>query len=245
MTLARRQDEARIALMLLTRLPVGRIAGEAPGLSAAAWAYPLVGLPVGLLVWAVHAGALALGLGAAPAAVLALAAAAVVTGALHHDGLADMADGIGGGGDRARRLAIMRDSRIGSYGALALGLVLAAQGTAIVEAGPGLAAFLTLAVGSRWLMLWALVALPPARPDGLGAAAGTRAGALVPGAVLSLVLFAALGLAGLVLALAMTAAAVLVARRARATLGGQTGDVLGAVQMLAETAGWLALAALR
>ncbi len=117
--------EFRVALMLLSRLPAGRIEGAAPNLADARWAFPLVGLALGLIGWAVHAGALASGAPAPVAAVRALAALALATGALHFDGLADFADGIGGGRDRAHALEIMRDSRVGSYGVLALILIVA------------------------------------------------------------------------------------------------------------------------
>ena len=119
-TLRRRLDEARLALMLLTRLPVGRLKDPVPSLAEARWAYPLVGLVIGAIAWVAHHGALMLGLGPLPAALVALGAMVLVTGALHHDGLADFADGLGGGRDPDHRLEIMRDSRIGSYGALAL-----------------------------------------------------------------------------------------------------------------------------
>ena len=91
--------------------------------AAAAWAWPLAGMAVGLLGAA--AGGLVLWLGVAPAAAAAIAIAAQIfaTGALHEDGLADSADGLWGGWDKARRLAIMKDSRIGTYGVLALVLV--------------------------------------------------------------------------------------------------------------------------
>ncbi|RDC73042.1 adenosylcobinamide-GDP ribazoletransferase [Rhodovulum sp. 12E13] len=240
--LRRRWDEARLALMLLTRLPAGRIAHDIP-LARSRWAYPLVGVPVGLIAGLLHWGALGLGASAAVAAVAALAALAAVTGGLHHDGLADFADGLGGS-DRAQRLEIMRDSRIGSYGVLALGLVVAAMGAAIADLGAGVApvAFVAIAVASRCAMLAALVFLPPARADGLGAAAHAPGGrAVATGGVIALVCLIPLGATAVPVAAAMSAAAAALAMTARRRLGGQTGDVLGAVQLASEAAGWIAL----
>ena len=112
---AARLAELRLAVMLLTRLPVGRFTVAPPPLNAAIWAYPLVGLPIGAVIWAVSAGAIYLtALPATIAAVLALGAMLMATGGLHADGLADTADGLGGGRDRAHCLEIMKDSRIGA-----------------------------------------------------------------------------------------------------------------------------------
>lgn len=242
----RRVDEARLALMLLTRLPVGRLADPAPTLAQAQWAYPPVGLVVGALGWAALQGALALGLDALAAALCALAAMALFTGGLHHDGLADFADAMSGGRDKAHRLAIMRDSRIGSHGALALMLALALGAAALGALGDALtlAAALLVSVASRLAMLGALVFLPPAREDGLGhgAAAASRL-SLLPGALLVAGLAAAAGRAAPVALGAIGLAALAIALQARRRVGGQTGDVLGAVQIGSETAGWLALSA--
>ncbi len=247
--LRRRWDEARFAMMLLTRIPVGRIQPDIP-LSDARWAYPLVGVPVGLLGGGVLIGAFWIGTPPAVAAVLVIAALALATGGLHHDGLADFADALGGA-TREKRLAILRDSRIGSYGVLALGLTLAALGAAFVAVGPMLAAygplivfgtFITFAVASRVAMLTVLVVLPPARKDGLGRAAhGAGRGVVLPGAFLALaggVLLGPMVQVPLVVGAVLAGAIALSARR---LLGGQTGDVLGATQLGFEAAAWTAL----
>jgi adenosylcobinamide-GDP ribazoletransferase len=232
--------------MLLTRLPAGRLADPVPTLAQARWAFPLVGLVVGALAWAVHAGALAVGLSPLVAAVAALATAALVTGGLHLDGLADFADGIGGGRDRAHCLEIMRDSRIGSYGVLALvfATALAVAALAGIAGGAPPEVFLLAATTSRLAMLVLLDRLPPVRPDGLGSrAAGAAPLAWVPGAlvVAGLVLWTGPGALAALAAAAL--AALIVARLALRRIGGQTGDVLGAAQVLAETAAILALSA--
>ena len=235
------------ALALLTRLPAP-FAAHSRG-AAAAWAWPLVGMVVGGLAALVAGIAGWLGLGSGPQAALALLTLALATGGLHHDGLADMADGIWGGRDRARRLEIMRDSRVGSYGVLALGLVALLGWSAlaqIAEAGPLWPAMLIAGAGSRAAMAGAMAALPHARADGLARLTGRpRWTAVTIAATLALAAAALLSPAALVPGLLATLGlAALVAMIARRALGGQTGDVLGAVQMVTETGLWLTFAAL-
>lgn len=245
--LSRRRAEAQIAFMTLTRLPAGRVRAPAPSMAASSWAFPLCGAVAGALAWLAWSAALAAGLPAAVAAILALAAGALLTGGLHQDGLADLADGLGGGRDRERVLAIMRDSRIGSHGVLALLLVLGLEATALAAfapPGPGPAAFIAMAMASRALMLLPMAALPPARRDGLGRAAADPGRARVAaGLALGAAALLPLGGAALAVLAAMALATLLPALLARRRIGGQTGDVLGAVQQLAEAAGWLALLA--
>ncbi|SLN55655.1 Cobalamin synthase [Roseivivax jejudonensis] len=242
----RRAEELRLALMLLTRLPVGRLVDPPPPLSAARWAYPLAGLPVGALGWAVLSLALAAGAPPLAAALLALGGMALVTGGLHHDGLADLADGLGGGRDRPHILDVMRDSRIGSYGVLALVFIIGVEAAALGALGPDadLGQFLFAAAASRLAMLCASGWMPPARDDGLGhSAAGGLGRAWAPGTVLCLALGLLLGPPALAAALVATLAVAAVAARVQSRLGGQTGDVLGAVQRIAEVAMWLTFAA--
>ncbi|MEM0991368.1 MAG: adenosylcobinamide-GDP ribazoletransferase, partial [Pseudomonadota bacterium] len=230
---------------LLTRLPVGRVQDPAPSLSDARWAFPLAGVPVGLIAWGAFAGAEALGLGSGGAAWLALLAAALVTGGLHHDGLADFADGVWGGQTPARRLEIMRDSRIGSYGVIALILVMALMAEAIALSAADVASFVALAVLSRVTMVGVLSALPPARADGLGdAAAGAAQWHVALAALFAACAAALLGWAGMAVVAGMLIAACAVAVLAKRALGGQTGDVLGATQMVSEAVGWCILVAL-
>lgn len=247
MSPTQRIDELRLAFMLLTRLPVGRLGEGAPMLGAAQWAFPLVGLVTGLTGWGVHAAALAAGLGPSLAAIFAVGALVLVTGALHLDGLADFADGLGGGPNRERRLEIMRDSRIGSYGVLALIFALVSQVAALSQLGSEMSFFMFLlaATASRLAMVVCLVALPPARTDGLGHAAVAGAGgSWIVGAVITLALALILGWTGLAAVLLGGLATAFVATLARRGLGGHTGDVLGAVQVASETACWIAFVAL-
>jgi adenosylcobinamide-GDP ribazoletransferase len=239
----RRLAEAQVALMLLTRFPVGRISGNAPTLADARWAYPLAGLPVGLAGWCIYV--IAAPVSPLLAAALAMSAMALATGGLHHDGLADFADGMGGQ-TREQRLEIMRDSRIGSFGVIALIFVVILGVGALSELpsqAPLAAIFLLNTVASRLAMLSALDMLPPARSAGLGqSATGGSTGAWLPGLLLIAILTLTAGAVALAILCAVALIAVVVMRVASRNLGGQTGDVLGAVQVLAETAGWVATA---
>jgi len=237
------------AAVLLTRLPVRLSEAAAARGARAAWAYPLVGAGLGALAGAVFAAALALGLPPGPAAALALAAAAALTGALHEDGLADSADGLWGGWTRERRLEIMRDSRIGAYGVLALVFSLLLRWSALAALAaplPAIAALVAAGGTSRAAMVWVWAALPPARADGLAAGAGQPgpATALLAGVAVLPALVLLPPVAALAALAAAGLAATALARAARARIGGQTGDVLGAVQQTAETATLLALAAI-
>ncbi len=230
--------ELAAATALLTRLPVGGLVGDdAAVLGRAVWAYPLVGAAVGAvggLAWWIGAR---LGLAPAVAAAWTLAALLLATGALHEDGLADVADAAGGG-TRERRLAIMRDSRIGTFGAAALVLSLGARGAALVALGarvwPALIAAGALARGA---ILVLIAALEPARPEGLAAALGRppRARLAAGGGLAVLVALALLPIMQATMAAAAAAfAALLLAAIARRRFGGYTGDVLGAGSVLAE-----------
>lgn len=253
-----------LAAALLTRVPV-RLSGVADTRRAlqAAWAYPLVGAAIGAVAGGVYTAALGLAMPALVGAGLCLAVTAMLTGALHEDGLADCADGLFGGTTPQRRLEILRDSRLGSFGALALGLVLLIRAGAIAATAGWLAVPVLVAAhaGGRWLMLLPAAIAVPARPDGLatGLAAGPAAApdrprgwwrTLGPSGLVALPLLLPAGLAagtaagdpvrGLIaVAVGITAAAAValwLARLARRRLGGYTGDVLGAAEQLSEAA---------
>jgi adenosylcobinamide-GDP ribazoletransferase len=191
---------------------------------------------------------MALGLPPGVAAALALAAMAAATGGLHEDGLADTFDGLWGGRTPAQRLEIMRDSRVGSFGVLALVLVLLVrwQALAALAAGGGLvAACIAAGALSRAPMAAVMAGLPNARGAGLSQAVGRPAArTALAGAAVALALgLAALGPGALALAVAAALPALWLAAVARARIGGQTGDVLGAAQQLGEAAALAAAAA--
>ena len=238
--------DLRLTLGFFTRLPVG---GEVESvdfknaMARAMWSAPLAGLPVALLAAGVFALAHYAGLSPLISAALALPASILLTGALHEDGLADMVDGFGGGRDRAHRLEIMRDSRVGTYGVLALvgSFVLRLAALAqLAEPWPAMWALLAAHMGSRALLPAFMASLPPARPDGLSANVGKGQGR---GGIIVALLLGMAGLAGLalinpmapfvaafVLALWFAGLRVLAKRQ----IGGHTGDVLGALQQGAE-----------
>lgn len=249
-TLAAWARDLTIATIFFTRVPVPYDGALDLAALTRAWrAVPLVGAVVGAVGAAVYAAAHGLGLGPAVAALLAVGATALLTGALHEDGLADFADGCGGGRDRAQRLAIMRDSRIGTFGVLALGLTTALRVAALAMlAAPYLVALSLVAAHAvaRAAVPLAMTRMDPARGDGLAADAGkpdprTLAVALALAVVLALGLLG--GVAGTAALLAAGMAALSVAMLARRLVGGYTGDVLGAVEQAAETAILVTLAA--
>ncbi|UUX52063.1 adenosylcobinamide-GDP ribazoletransferase [Nisaea acidiphila] len=235
-------DDLALALMFLTRLPVpAPLRAERP-LMHAGWAFPLVGLLTGAL----GGGALLLGatvgLPLLAAALLALALGAILTGALHEDGLADLADGFGGGGTKERKIEIMRDSRVGSYGVLALVIVTGLKAAALANiaiAAPWLAAFAFAAaqVLGRTAILPVAYFLAPATASGLGTGAG-RPKAVTTGlciALGTLICFSLLPGAGFVTALIATSlAALATAGLAQRQIGGYTGDVLGGSEQVVE-----------
>lgn len=236
---ARRIAELRLAGMLLTRVPMGTLRDPVPSLPDSRWAFPVVGIIIGALVGTVFSGATAIGLTPVISALLALGVGVMLTGGLHEDGLADLADGFGGGQTRARKLEIMRDSRIGSYGVLALIIVLGLKALAMAEA-QGIWVFIAIGAGSRACMLAVLELVPPAREDGMGQSAAQPGGwRFNVGLGLACLALIPLGAAGLWVALAMIGPAVALALISKRQIGGQTGDVLGATQSVADCGGWL------
>ena len=239
--------DLRAAIGLLTRLPLPQSATPLRG-AAAAWAWPVAGVLIGALAAMVAAVALFLGLPPAVAAALTLAAQAMLTGAMHEDGLADSADGLWGGWDKARRLEIMKDSHIGSYGVLALLLITLARWSALsslLAMGGHLGGILAVAAVSRAPMVALMAWLPNARSSGLSHSVG-RPDAKAAGlaSVIALVICFALSGWHAIGMVAFVASVTLgVGLVARAKIGGQTGDILGAAQQLAEAAALCALVA--
>jgi cobalamin 5'-phosphate synthase/cobalamin synthase len=247
-------DRLLTAIAFLTRLPVPRSASaDARAVGRASLLFPAVGLLVGGL----QAGAAFLLLKRLPdtvAAVLAVAAGVLVTGALHLDGLADTADGFGGGRDREQALRIMRDHAIGTYGAAAVALSLllkvAIVSTLTMAGTPGLLWIALAPALGRWAPVLLGRALPYARAeDGLGKAV-TDGGAgtleVVGASVLALGAAGWLGAwNGLVAAGGVLGATVLFGLLCRRRIGGVTGDTLGASVELAEAVALLLAVGLR
>ncbi|MER9376623.1 adenosylcobinamide-GDP ribazoletransferase [Mesorhizobium sp. M0491] len=234
-------DDIALCLVFFTRLPLPVFDFRGRSLAAAIWAAPIAGLVVGLIGAIVFATAERFGLAMGPAAALALVATVLTTGCLHEDGLSDVADGFGGGKSRGKKLEIMRDSRIGAYGAMALGLSLLIRWSALSEfIDPTQALFALLAAhaASRGLLGAFMHLLPPARIDGLSADAGTVSlEVAIAGAVLGAIPLLLLGLGGAVFALILLGL-LFAAFRALCLnqIDGQTGDTIGALQQASEIA---------
>lgn len=238
-----------VAFSLLTRLPIPvdhDIAGERA--AEATWAYPLVGAVLGFAVGVM--GMLLGWIGTPPgiAAAVILAAFAFLTGAMHEDGLADCADGFGGAAEPDKRLELMKDSRIGAFGAIALVIVLIARWNGFDSLQPGWLPFLLMAVAaaSRAPMVLAMYLMDNARKSGLSASVGrppavSVALALIIGLVACV---AGAGMAGGLIFFWALLGAIPVLLLARRLIGGQTGDVLGASQQCAEVAALAAAVAI-
>jgi cobalamin 5'-phosphate synthase/cobalamin synthase len=224
------------AVAFLTRIPIRRAFSTEQVARAAAW-FPLVGGLLGLVYGAVWFGATRV-VPPYVAAILVLACEALLTGALHFDGLADMADGFGGGRTRDDVLRIMRDHAIGTYGATALVLLLLLTASCLVALKTPLLVACWLAAGGafgRWAIVLLSHALPYARP---GNAISSHIGArelilatLTVSATGFLIRWHALVAAGVTLLIALAMGAFV-----RKRIGGVTGDTLGATSQICETA---------
>jgi adenosylcobinamide-GDP ribazoletransferase len=236
-----RAEELKAVLIFCSRLPLAHATAFAEGaIGKAAWAFPVAGLAVGVIGAVVYVLAHRLGLPPWPAAALSVTATLVITGCLHEDGLADAADGFGGGKTREQKLEIMRDSRTGAYGVCALAMSL------LLRVGT-LASF-----ADTHLVVWALIAshtaaratmpvfmwlLPPARNDGLSFQSGRPPGEAVAAAVgiaFIVLLFCLYPGRGIVASIVLIAAIALMAWLSTRQIDGQTGDVLGALEQVSE-----------
>jgi adenosylcobinamide-GDP ribazoletransferase len=255
----------RLAVAFLTRLPVEHMPDEdglllepdeTPStLASAMWLFPLVGFAIG------GAGALTLGIlvwvdvPAPVAATLTIGGMIWLTGSLHEDGLSDIADGFGGGGNRDRKLEIMRDSQLGAYGAVTLAVIVITKIAALAtiaahDVGAAAGALIAATVWSRALIAPTMRWLEPAREDGLGAGAGIptegdswRGLGLAVLLVLLVLITPAGGFGVITVLIAGGLGAFAVGLLAFRQIGGYTGDVLGAGQTVAETAALVAASA--
>ena len=244
-----------IALQFYTRLPIPNWVGfESAWLAQASRYFPAVGLVVGGMAALVYAAAA--WLWPQPVAVLlSMAASIYITGAFHEDGFADTCDGIGGGSSRERVLEIMKDSRIGSYGAVGVGLLLALKAATLI-AMPVHTVVIALIVGhplsrlAALLLVWRLEYVKIegktqalARHLGtkeLGIAMGTAAAIAVPALATGWLSLSML-FGGIVSILVV---AIGMGRMFVRRIGGYTGDCLGAVQQVSELVFYLAVLAL-
>lgn len=245
------------ALSFLSRIPVPDtfFNGVRVDMLAATRVFPVAGLIIALpsalllgLLDRAHADPLV-------SAALTLGIATVITGALHEDGLADTADGFGGGADKERTLTIMKDSRIGGYGAIALilsYLVRAAAIAVLIRELPwpaSAACLIAIASFSRAMMVWHWHDLPPAREGGIAASIGQPSRtdcnqALFFGAAIACVtLFSSISIIASIVTLSgASAAAYLFGRQCQKKINGHTGDTIGATQQITEIVMLVALA---
>jgi len=242
-------DDLTTAIAFLTRLPMPHPDGARPeGFARAQRLFPLVGAGIGAAIGLFCLLLRTIGVPDLAAAALALGVGALLTGALHEDGLADVADGFGGGRDVAAKLEIMRDSRLGTYGALAL-LVSFATRFAALAALPNdmvVQSLISAHALGRGVLPWIAICLPYARKDGLAANAGRPDGTIAVVAAGIALVIALLALpfgSALLAAIAAGASALIMALLAKRQIGGQTGDVLGGAEQVAETAILVLLAA--
>ncbi|MEM7620675.1 MAG: adenosylcobinamide-GDP ribazoletransferase [Pseudomonadota bacterium] len=246
-----RIEELQLAFALLTRFPVprGKLKTRAR-LTTAFWAYPIAGAAVGCfgaqVFWLAHR----LEVGDVPAVVLALSAMTLATGAFHEDGLADFWDAIGGGKNRQHKLSIMRDSRLGTYGVIALILYFALNIFLLTEIYERLNAesvihvMICLAILARLSFVIPILSLYPARQDGLAVAAATPPLVSVAFGFLFFI-----GISTYLLGVWLTCVvcvgaafgAVPISMMAYYYLRGYTGDVLGATAMTSQSTALIAV----
>lgn len=245
------------AVAFLSRLPVGTVVSidTKPDLARTARAFPVAGVVIALP--ALFTGLVLAILNAPPmlSAALIVTVMVITTGALHEDGLADVADGFWGGATREDKLEIMRDSRTGAYGVSALLLTFLLRTVALSALLGSLttmqfaAVFLATAALSRGAIVWLWSSLPAARSEGLSRNHGEPAAedsniAFIACGVIALVLL--VPAAGFLPALAVLATGIAATAYFRslshAHIGGHTGDTLGASQQIAETTLFIATA---
>jgi adenosylcobinamide-GDP ribazoletransferase len=239
-------NELRSAVGFLTRIPMGDTGAADPNVTRN-W-FPIVGLAIGAVVGGTFAGASWL-MGGTVGAVVAVAVGAMVTGAFHHDGLADVADAFGGGWNPEQRLAILKDSRHGTYGVMALVLATAAQVAGLAALGP-LRGFLALVcahglgrAGAVALMLF----MRPARVDGLAVEyhpTHHRGGALATCVVTVIAAALCFRQASIIVVPIAAAGTAAVGWLSHRKIGGIVGDALGATEQIVETLILLTAAAL-
>ena len=253
-------EDILVCLRFWSRIPTPLLAREKdphgmPDFARVTRVLPIAGAIIGLIGAVVFLAARAVGLPGSVAAGLALTALVLATGAFHEDGLADSADGLGGGVTRQRKLEILKDSRIGTFGGAALVLSLGLRWTALMAIdaaqGPLAAALAIVAIAalSRIVALIPAMALEPARAEGAAQAAGAPSrssfiiGMALGIALSGLLVIEAIGalrwLCAVVAAVLGACAMTWIAKR---QIGGQTGDIAGASQQIAEIMFLLALA---
>jgi|GraSoiStandDraft_43_1057313.scaffolds.fasta_scaffold13299_4 adenosylcobinamide-GDP ribazoletransferase len=235
-------DDLRTAVAFLTRLPMPHPEGAKPSNFVRAHRmFPLVGAAIGGVVGLLCLTMRAIGLPDLAAAAIALGASAMLTGALHEDGLADVADGFGGGRDAAAKLEIMRDSRLGTYGALVLmvSFVIKVSALATLEDAFIVQSLVAAHALARGVLPFMSMRMEYARKDGLAVNAGrpdSTTSAIAAALALAIALLSLPLIDAFYAAVLAAVCAIGMERLAQWQIGGQTGDVLGGAEQIAETA---------
>lgn len=238
------------SVQFLSRLPIpSRFANhDKPDFEKGSWSFPLAGMVICIPALIVMVLAYLLGLNTEITIVLTITTQALATGALHEDGLADITDGFGGGSTRERKLEIMKDSSIGTFGAVALitaFLMRFALLSSLLDISlfMAIAGFIVAQTVSRAVQVWFWQSLPAARVDGLSSTFGTpskqsaRTAILIGGASLLLPLISGVSIFSLAISLALIILLLIGFRKlCFDQIGGQSGDAIGAIQVLAEIA---------
>ena len=229
------------AIIFLTRIPLAwhRLSDSAPNLSLAQWAFPIVGALIGLLVGSVTIIFLHFGLDLIPAACLGVGFGTLVTGGLHEDGLADTADGLGGGRTTERKLEIMKDSSLGSYGTSALILTYLLRVTmlaSLTSHSTIICACILTASGGRTSMV---ILRKISSPVSIASSASSLEPLKFKEVVLSLLIcstfFLLLGPVFVIIGLCIVSIIPMFVRwLAEKQIGGINGDILGACSQIAE-----------
>lgn len=235
-----RLSDITTAASLLTRIPVRDSWVDPSRLASSVWAFPIIGVLIGFLSGLLLESLIIIGISNGVSAAFAIGLSIFLTGGLHEDGIADCADGLGGGTSKERALEIMKDSRIGAYGAIILMLFLITRWSAVADLANSSPIQNLVIIGavSRLPMVLAMVSMENARDNGLSHHVGKphatyAAMAFVFCAVLSMALLSWLGLVVLLVVFASALPLLILSNR---KIGGQTGDVLGGTQQCSEVA---------
>ncbi len=249
--LQKMQDDIITAFMLMTRLPIPlKTASDTiPNVKRCVWVFPIVGLVVSSLASVIWQLSEFLALPDDVGVILTVTSMLLITGAFHEDGLADVADGFGGGNKRERKLEIMRDSALGVYGTLSLIVVMALKVSALITLSQTqlIPVLLITATASRSMIVVMAYLLPPARTNSIATEMGKPSVLsmvvtfLIAGGVT--VFLADFYVTGVLFVIALTTV-LLFRGLVKSQIQGFTGDVLGATQQISEIALLLALSVL-
>ena len=232
-------EDILVALSLLTRLPIKVPRHAFDRAHLAVWAYGIPGFIWALSVWSIailcQAGGLPLGI----ATALGLTTGIIITGAIHEDGLADSVDGLWGGWDPESRLEVMLDSRLGAYGAIALISCILVRWqliTSVFQLNVTFTALVLAGCLGRSVLPVIMAMFAPARKKGLSYSVGRPSGPNIYIAFVTMTLFAfiSLGAKGLILCILAATTALMCALIAKLKVGGQSGDILGAIAIITE-----------